>query len=194
VKVFDNTCADARRTYRNSGIEDAVKKAGGLIYHISDWKFYPGSFPQGSIMQDWPLFRDAVMCDCFINVPVAKHHSLSRLTLSMKNFMGICGGDRGEIHRNIDRRLVELTAFMKPELTIVDAWRILLRHGPTGGKLSDVEEKRTIIASADPVMADAYAATLFGIEPNEIGAIRLGAEAGLGRMDFKRARMKEITA
>ena len=74
VKVFDNTCNDARRTYKNTGIYAAVKRAGGTIYYVSDWKFYPAKFPAGSFMQEEPLFRDAVECDCFINVPIAKHH------------------------------------------------------------------------------------------------------------------------
>jgi len=191
VKVFDNTCNDARRTYLNSGIYDAVRKAGGTMYYVSDWKFYPGQFPQGSLMNEQVLFRDAVECDCLINVPVAKVHRLTNLSLSMKNLMGICR-DRGYIHRNIDQKLTELLAFMKPDLTVIDAYRILTANGPTGGNLKDVQKKNTVIASADPVLADAYAATLFGRQPGDIGALRLAAQAKLGSMDIAKARIKEV--
>ena len=95
VKVFDYSCNDARRTYKSSGIDEAVKKAGGLIYFCDEWKYFPAEYPKGALMGDWPVFRDAVECDCFINVPVAKNHGLTTLTLSMKNLMGICGGRRG---------------------------------------------------------------------------------------------------
>jgi uncharacterized protein (DUF362 family) len=194
VKVFDLPCNDARRTYQNSGIYDAVKKAGGLIYHLSDWKFVPARFPAGSLLSDWPLFRDAVECDCLINVPIAKHHSLAKLTLSMKNLMGLCGEPRGDIHTDIDRKLVELTGFFKPELTVIDAYRVLLRHGPSGGDLNDVARKNTVIASADPVLADAYAATLFSLAPEQLGYVRLGAQAGLGSLNISAAKIQKVSA
>ena len=192
VKVFDYACNDPRRTYKSSGIEDAVKKAGGLIYFCDEWKYYPAEYPQGALMGDWPVFRDAVECDCFINVPVAKNHGLTTLTLSMKNLMGICGGRRGSIHWNIDKKLPEITEFIKPNLTVIDAYRILLRNGPTGGDLDDVEKKNTVIASADPVMADAYATTLFGLKPSDIGYIAEGAKRGLGSMDIARAKIRSL--
>ena len=192
VRVFDNTCNTAKMCYHNSGIYDAVKQAGGDIYHVSDWKFLPGEFPRGSKMQSWPIFKDAVECDCFINVPIAKHHSLTGLTLSMKNLMGVCGGSRGKIHWDIDIKLAELTAFIKPDLTVIDAYRILLRHGPSGGNLNDVSLKKTVIAGTDPVLADAYAATLFGKDPGEIGTIVSGARHKLGSMDIAKANVSSV--
>lgn len=193
VRVFDNTCNEAEMCYRNSGIQEAVSKAGGQIYHVTDWKFIAGAFPDGSAMEAWPIYRDAVECDCFINVPVAKHHSLSGLTLSMKNLMGVCGGSRGQIHWNIDRKLPELTKFINPELTIIDASRILLRHGPSGGNLKDVKKVNTVIAGTDPVLADSYAATLFDLKPADIGHIRAGEELGVGTMNIARASIRKIS-
>lgn len=184
VRVFDNCCNDARRSYKNSGIAAAAEAAGAVVSHPADWKYQPGEFPAGSLLADWPLCRDAVKCDVLINVPIAKHHELARLTLGMKNLMGVCGGSRGEIHQRIDPKIVELTRFFAPELTIIDAWRILLRNGPQGGDPDDVEERRTVIASADPVLADARAAALFGLRPDEIGYITAGAAAGLGSLDL----------
>ncbi len=193
VKVFDNTCNAAAMCYVNSGIAEAVKKAGGHISHINKDKFVPGNFPEGSAMKSWPIYRDAVECDCFINVPIAKHHGLSRLTLSMKNLMGICGGNRGEIHWNIDAKLPELVRFINPDLTIIDAYRILLRNGPSGGNVKDVKLTKTVIAGTDPVLADAYAATLFDIKPGDIGYIRIAGEAGLGNMNIAAANIKKIS-
>jgi uncharacterized protein (DUF362 family) len=194
VKVFDNTCNVAQKCYKNSGIYDAVKSCGGTIFYLSEWQFCSSKFPSGSLMQDWPLVVDAIECDCFINVPIAKHHGLAKLTLSMKNLMGICGGVRGLIHQNIDQKLVELTKFVNPNLTIIDAYRVLVRHGPRGGDLNDVEEKNLIIASTDPVLADAYTAKfVFNIEPKEIGYIRLGYESGLGNIDFTKSKIKTVS-
>jgi uncharacterized protein (DUF362 family) len=192
VKVFDRTCNAAAMCYVNSGIADAVRKAGGDIYHVIESKFISARFPEGSAMESWPIYRDAVECDCFINVPIAKHHGLSGLTLSMKNLMGVCGGTRGQIHWNIDKKLPELTKFINPDLTVIDAYRILLRNGPSGGSLKDVRTLKTVIAGTDPVLADSYAATLFGISPNEIGHIRLGETMRVGTTNIAKANIKKI--
>lgn len=193
VKVFDHPCNNSELTYRHSGIAGAVKKAKGKISYINEWDYLPAEFPdEGYLMNGWPIHRDAATCDCFINVPVAKHHNLTELTLSLKNLMGVCGGRRGEIHTRISRKLVELAEFVKPDLTVIDATRILLRNGPTGGNLEDVAKKDIVIASADPVLADAYATTLFGLQPEAIGSTKAAAEKGLGNMNYLVAKVKKI--
>jgi uncharacterized protein (DUF362 family) len=192
VKVFDNTCNDPRRCYDNSGIQRAAKAVGAEVIFLSDWKYYPAVMPAGNMMADWPMFEDAVKCDCFINVPIAKHHRLARLTLSMKNLMGICGGMRGKMHSDIDTKLAEVTSFIRPDLTVIDANRILLDHGPSGGDLADVKEKNIVIAGIDPVLCDAYAATLFDLKPENIGHIKKAAEMGVGSMNIASARIKSV--
>ena len=194
VKVFDRTCNDPAMCYRTSGIAAAAEKAGGRVSHTIDWKFIPAAFPEGSAMGRWKLYRDAVECDVFINVPVAKHHSLTRLTLSMKNLMGVCGGLRGQIHWNIDEKLADLTAFIAPNLTVIDATRILLRNGPSGGRLNDVKAARTVIAGTDPVLSDAYAATLFGIQPRDIGHIKTAELRGIGSADISGAKIRRVAS
>lgn len=194
VRVFDRTCNEAGMCYDNSGIAAAVKKAGGTVFHMIESKYQPGMFPAGSAMESWPIYADAVKCDCFINVPVAKHHSLSGLTLSMKNLMGVCGGNRGRIHVNIDEKLADLTGFINPDLTVIDAYRILLANGPSGGSLRDVKLAKTVIAGTDPVLADAYSATLFGMGPRDLGAVRIGEERGLGSADIARAKIRAVNA
>ncbi len=194
VKVFDNTCCNPRICYKNSGVEVEAKKAGAEVSHIADWKFAPSAFPAGSAMEKWPLYSDAIKCDCFINVPVAKHHRLTHVTLAMKNLMGICGGNRGVIHQNIDQKLPELMRFTVPELTVIDAFRILVDHGPSGGKLADVKFTKTVIAGNDPVLCDAYGATLFGHKPRDIAHIKKAEEMQVGSADIGRARVREIKA
>ncbi len=193
VKVFDRACINPKISYSVSGIEEAVRRAGGMIYHVTDWKFIPAEMSEKAAMHEWPIYRDAVECDCFINVPVAKHHSLAGLTLSMKNLMGVCGGSRGQMHWNINRKLAELTHFIKPDLTVIDCYRILLRHGPSGGSKEDVSLKKTVIAGVDPVLADSYAATLFNMRPHDIGHIKTGAELGVGSSDLSSANIRKLT-
>ncbi len=126
-----------------------------------------------------------------INVPIAKDHSLSRLTLGMKNLMGLVR-DRPVLHAHLSQNLADLTSFVRPKLTVVDAVRILVSNGPTGGSLDDVKKLNTVIASPDIVAADSYAATLFGMRPDDLGYITAGATMGLGRSDLQNLKIEEI--
>jgi len=196
VLVFDRSCNDVRRSYAKSGIQAAVESIGDgraqCVFQDQD-KFVPVDIAGARSIKQFEFYRDAMApeCDCYINVPVAKHHRLSKLTLGLKNIMGILGGNRGELHKDIGRRLADVNLVVYPKLTIIDATRILLRNGPTGGKLEDVEVLDTLVASTDTVAADAYATTLFKMKPEEISSTVAAAEIGLGEMDLTKVKTVE---
>jgi len=188
VNIFDITCNDPRRCYANSGVEAAASAVGAKIYFPDDWDVVKASFGYASPMQGWPILKDAIECDTFINVPILKHHSLTRLTLSMKNLMGVCGGNRGLMHLNIGPKLVDLTRFINPDLTIIDAYRVLVRNGPTGGNLADVNMMKTIIAATDPVLADTYASQLVDVDPMAVSYLKAAAKEKFGSLDTETAK------
>ncbi|MBM9537663.1 DUF362 domain-containing protein [Desulfobulbus alkaliphilus] len=195
VLVFDRTCNEPRRCYANSGIEQAVRAIGdrrAVIEHVDQRKFIPVDITRGQSLTRWELYRDALECDCYINVPVAKHHGLSRLTLGLKNTMGVIGGNRGRLHFDLAQKLADLATVIQPKLTVIDATRILLRNGPQGGNLNDVRRMDTLIASADPVAADAYATTLFDLRPDAVKSTVVAHAMGLGEMDLGRIRVLEV--
>ncbi|MDP2911182.1 MAG: DUF362 domain-containing protein [Candidatus Omnitrophota bacterium] len=194
VNVFDRTCNDAKRCYENSGIEKAAKEKGANVYFPDDWNIVKANFNYKSPMEGWPVYRDALECDTFINVPVLKHHGLTGLTLSMKNLMGICSGQRGLMHFDIGAKLAHLTDFIKPDLNVIDAYRVLLRNGPTGGDLADVMTMKTIVAGTDPVLCDSYAAKLMDKDPLSISYINQGVKLNLGSADIDKADILKITA
>ena len=193
VNIFDIPCNDPQRCYFNSGIEKIAKDKGAHVYFADEWNTVNAHFGHASSMEDWPILKDALECDTFINVPVLKHHGLTRLTLSMKNLMGVCGGSRGIIHQDIGRKLVDLTTFINPDLTVIDAFKILVRNGPTGGDLNDVVDMKTILAATDPTLADAYACTLADVDPMDVPYIRNAIERNIGKSDIKNARVAEFT-
>ncbi len=196
VTVFDRPCNEERRCYNNSGIKpaiDSIKDRRVSCVYMDSRKFIPVDIRKGVSLEKWAFYRDALEADCYINIPVAKHHGLAGLTLGMKNIMGILGGRRGRIHFDLDQNLADLNTVVKPDVTVVDATRILLRNGPQGGSLSDVRVTDTVIASADPVAADAYATTLFNMTPGEVGATKAAFKMGLGRMDLDKCRIRQIT-
>lgn len=189
VKVFDNTCNDARRCYVSSGIEAALKGMKGVeCKHIETERFRKVAL-NGAFLKEWELYDEVLLADVYINVPVAKHHGLSKLTLGLKNIMGIMGGNRGYIHRNLDTALADLNAHVKSHLTIIDATRILTAHGPQGGNIADVRVLNKVIASTDIVAADAYATTLFGMKPSDIPVTVAAYKRGLGEMNLDKIKV-----
>ena len=189
VKVFDNTCNDARRCYVNSGIEGALKGMKGVeCKHIEAERFRKVAL-NGAFLKEWELYDEALSANVYINVPVAKHHGLSKLTLGLKNVMGVMGGNRGYIHRNLDVALADVNAHMKSHLTIIDATRILTAHGPQGGNIADVKVLNKVIASTDTVAADAFATTLFGLKPADIAVTVAAYKRGLGEMNLDKIRI-----
>jgi uncharacterized protein (DUF362 family) len=194
VKVFDRPCNDPRRCYVQSGIESAAKAAGAEVSHMDERKFREVQIPGGVAIRNWPLYVEALEADKLINVPIAKHHGLSKLTLGMKNWMGIMGGNRGQIHQRIDDALVDLATVVKPTLTVIDAVRILTAHGPQGGNLSDVKKLDLVAVGTDPVAMDAWGSTLFGRTGADLGYVVKGAERRLGVMDLGRLHIQKVEA
>lgn len=189
VKVFDHTCNDPRRCYINSGIELALKGLKGVEVKQIEPERFRKVVLNGQFLKEWELYDEALNANVFINVPIAKHHGLSRLTLGLKNVMGVMGGNRGYTHRNLDNALADVNAYLKSHLTVIDATRILTAHGPQGGSLADVRVLNRVIASRDIVAADAYATTLFGLKPSDIPITVAAARRGLGEMDLKRIQV-----
>ncbi|MFC1577111.1 DUF362 domain-containing protein [Candidatus Omnitrophota bacterium] len=194
INVFDISCNEVRRCYETSRIQKTAKEKGAHIYFPDDWNMVNAHFDYKSPMEGWPILKDAIECDTFINVPVLKHHGLAGLTITMKNLMGVCGGNRGKIHFDIGRKLVDITDFISPDLNIVDAYRVLVRNGPTGGDLKDVEKKNTVYAATDATLADAYGASLMGVDPMEIPNIKDAAERNIGNFDISKANILTIDA
>ncbi len=192
VKIFDNTLNEARRCYKRSGIEKAASDAGADVKHVYSRKFKKVSIPEGELVKSWEIYEDVLEADKIINIPVAKHHSLSSVSLAMKNFMGFLGGNRGQIHRNFDIKLTDINTLIKADLIILDSYRILLRNGPSGGSLKDVKLTKTIVCGTDPVAVDSYGASLFGLDINTIGFITVAGERGLGIKDLNKLNIKKI--
>jgi uncharacterized protein (DUF362 family) len=193
VKVFDFTLNEPRRCYKRSGIEDAAKLAGADVQFVVDSKFKTTDIPGGEILKSWSIYDDLLNADKWINVPAAKHHSVSGVSLGMKNVMGLIGGNRGAIHRQFDIKIVDLCSRIKPNLTILDAYRILKRNGPSGGNLADVELRKTLVAGIDPVSVDSFGASLFGLDPKKIPFLSAARIRGLGQTDWTKMKFKTIT-
>ena len=192
VRVMDQPFAGSPESaYVTSGIADAVRAAGGEMEVMNPAKFRKTEIPGGRDLSSCKVYQEFLTADVVINVPVAKHHSLARLSLGGKNLFGVID-NASLMHANLGQRTADLMSLVRPALTVVDAMRTLMTHGPTGGNLDDVRITNTVIASHDIVAADAYAATLFGLEGQDIAYVRAAADMGLGTLDLESIKLEEI--
>lgn len=190
VIVTDVSCNEPRRCFQRSGIQAAARAQGADII-LPDPDLFRDVDLGGVVLKTWPVFAPFLEADKVLNLPIAKHHNLTGATLGMKNWYGILGGQRNRLHQQIHQSLADLAAFMLPTLTIMDAYRVLLRNGPTGGNLEDVALKKTIIASTDPVALDAYAAKAWwNLDPEHLPYLQMAANRGLGTVEYEKLQAK----
>lgn len=184
----------AAAAYVTTGIREQVEAAGGHLDDMNYINFRAVSIPDGRRLRAAHVYQPALDADVLINVPIAKDHVTTRLTLGMKNLMGLVPDrTRGTMHStDIHQAIADLASLICPTLTVVDAIRILTRGGPVNEDLSAVQERNTIIVSPDIVAADSYATTLFDLTPQDIGYIAAAADMGLGRLDWQNLKIQEI--
>ncbi len=196
VYVFDNvvmpTSGNSRNCYKISGIEDAAKAAGGIILPVDDFSYRAVTIPGAKTLKSAEVHRLILDSDVFINVPVLKHHSSTHLSIAMKNLMGIVN-NRMKYHLvGLDQCIADFCLYKKPDLNIVDAYRVLMSDGPGGprdGRPVNVELKKTLLMSRDIVAVDAAAARIFGKNPDEIEYIRIGHRQKSGNMNLKELKI-----
>lgn len=198
VTVFDHTCDDWIKCYKNSGIEDAAKAAGAKVVPAHEESYYKEvSLPQGVKLKSAKVHEAILNCDVWINVPVLKHHGGANLTMSMKNYMGIVW-DRRIFHRNdLQQCIADVCTYSKkPVLNIVDAYRVVKENGPQGRSAADVVNPKGLFISQDIVAVDTAATKFFGqireMPLDHVGHLANGQALKLGTMDIDKLNIKRI--
>ncbi len=194
VYVFDHTCSEWTRCYTNSGIEEAAKKAGAkVVSGASESYYHPVEVSKGKILKSAKVHELILESDVFINVPTLKSHGGAKLSITMKNLMGIVW-DRSWWHANdLHQCIADFTTYRKPDLNIVDAYRVMKRNGPRGVSVADVTTMKYQIISTDMVAADTAAAKVFGLDPMQVKHIKLGEELGTGTTNLDALKINRIT-
>ena len=193
VYVFDHTCDNWVKCYSNSGIEAAAIDAGAKVVPGNNESYYQSvDIPKGVKLTSAEVHELILESDVFINVPILKNHGGARVTISMKNLMGVVW-DRGYWHRNdLHQCIADYTTFRKPDLNIVDAYNVMKRNGPRGVSIKDVVTLKSQIISTDPVAADAAATKIFGYDPDDVGHISIADSMKIGTMDLSKLNINRI--
>lgn len=191
VIVTDASCNEPNRSFQRSGIWRAAHALGATVIIPAEHRFREIRM-KGDVLDLWPVYTPLVNADKVINVPIAKHHNLSKYTAAMKNWYGLLGGRRNRLHQNIDTSIADLATFMRPTLTVVDATRVLMRNGPQGGNIDDAKDMHQVIASLDQVAVDAYGCTLIGEKPENVKYLAMAHERGIGNMNWRELNTVEV--
>ena len=193
VFVFDNTCDNWQRSYQNSGIEAAVRDAGGQMVPGNLERYYQEvSIPGAQRLKTAKVHEQILNTDVFINVPVLKHHASTSVTIAMKNLMGIVW-DRRYWHRNdLHQCIADFCLYRKPDLNIVDAYLVMTQNGPRGTSTADLALMKSLLISQDIVAIDAASSLLFGTQPRDVGHIRIGEEMNIGTANLETLNIKRV--
>lgn len=193
VIVFDHTCDNWRQCYANSGIQAAVEAAGGTMLGANSSGYYTQVPLQlGKRLTTTDVHKTLQEADVLINVPVLKNHSSSTITAAMKNMMGAVW-DRWYFHRNdLHQCIADLASLRTPDLTVLDAYNVLMRNGPRGVSVDDVVQMQAQVLSTDMVAVDAAGARLYGLQPEDVRHIVIADQMGLGRMDLSQLAINRI--
>jgi uncharacterized protein (DUF362 family) len=194
VMVFDNTCDEWTRCYKNSGIEKAVKDNGGQIVTGKLENHYRQvDIPSGVVLRNAKVHQLILDSDVFINVPVLKNHGGAQMSLTMKNLMGMVW-DRRFFHANdLHQCIADIATYRKPDLNVVDGFRVMKRNGPRGVSVDDVVEMKYQILGQDMVAADTAATKIFGIETDRVQHIAMAEKLGVGTTDLETLNIKRIS-
>jgi len=193
VHVFDHTCDNWVSSYSTSGIRAAVEAAGGkMVSGAVEEDYREVEIPGAVSMKKARVHRLVLDCDVFFNVPVLKHHGGAKMTCAMKNFMGIVW-DRRIMHRdNLHQSIADACLIRRPDLNVVDAFRVMTSGGPRGNASSVVKDLGSLLLSHDIVAVDTASAKLIGFPLKQIGYLQAGQKLGLGTTNLEALSIRRV--
>ncbi len=194
VYLFDHTCDNWANCYKNSGIERAAKNAGAKVVSGDSEKYYQEiEIPGGLRLQKTKVHELLLETDIFINVPILKHHSSTRMTCALKNMMGVVW-DRGYWHsNNLNQCIADYALFeKKPALNIIDCYNVMVKNGPQGVSKEDIVQMRSLIITTDWVAGDAAASKMLNIPTEKIEYIQMAHKLGVGNMNLDSQNIRRI--
>ncbi|MCL2348074.1 MAG: DUF362 domain-containing protein [Planctomycetaceae bacterium] len=198
VVVFDNTCDDWKKSYKNSGIEDAVLEAGGKMLPGNQESYYKEvDIPNGVVLKKAKIHTAILGSDVWFNVPILKTHGGAKMTISLKNYMGVVW-DRQAFHRaDLQQCIADVATHEKrPALNVVDSYRLMKANGPRGRSLEDAVLAKALFVSPDIVATDTAAVKFFNqvatMPLDEVTHIAKAEKLNLGTMNLDKLNIKRI--
>jgi len=195
VLVLDHTLHRAELCLERTGIREACKNISGVhVLALQERKFFREiKIPQGKVLESVEVIKDVLDSPVLINIPVAKSHSATGISMGMKGLMGLIW-DRESFHSryNINQAIADLATVIKPQLTILDATRALTSGGPGGP--GEVKKPNLIIAGIDPIAVDSYGVSIVpwyrqNFKGRHVEHLLFAHQRGLGKIDTEHLKI-----
>jgi uncharacterized protein (DUF362 family) len=192
IIVADNPINQPEGCFFKSGIKAAADEIGAELMLPRRSSFEEVKI-DGEVLGTWTTFYEPfAVADKVIGIAPCKDHNLCSGSMTMKNWYGMLGGRRNQFHQAIHGIISDFPHMVKPTLVVLDATRVLMRNGPTGGSLSDVAVGDTLVVGTDMVAVDTFGYSLLGRDAANLSYLHKAAERGLGSTDWKRLNWREI--
>jgi len=174
--------------YREYGLYELAKKANAKVVSLRYGPHTKVEVPGGGFFSEIEISSIAQEADLVVSVATMKSANITTVTLGLKNLKGLVRPSwKRKFHcEGLNQGIVDLNAAIRPGLTVIDA---------TLGKDLSASPRVSypvglIIASADPVAADAVCARIMGFNPEKIEHIRLAKEKGLGVLGLENIEIR----
>ncbi|MEM1574490.1 MAG: DUF362 domain-containing protein [Nitrososphaerota archaeon] len=184
---------DTFQAYKKLGYFKISEKYGVRLIDLNNDNFEILENPNALFLKKFEI--PLTLKNSFIiSVPILKEHSITGITLSLKNMLGATLGEKatiakkGRFHKKLNESIIDINLYLKPKLAIIDG-----RIAGIGGELRAIpKELNVIILSNDLVAADAVGASYLGKNPLDIKHIKLAQEVGLGIADLNKIEIVKI--
>jgi uncharacterized protein (DUF362 family) len=171
---FNYPCWSA---FDKTGLEKAVKQAGGTVINLSEDKVvkvkFPGKGPLGNLF----LPKTVLDADAVVDVALMKTHEFAVYSGAIKNLFGCVPSNRRiYLHPYLPEVFYRLYAVFKPQLTIMDARVGIEGNGPTKGNPVKMD---LMLTSGDALALDVTATRIMGLDWKQTYLRYIAAKTGL---------------
>jgi uncharacterized protein (DUF362 family) len=195
VIIADNPINSPTGCFLKSGLLEVANDLNLDLLYPEAESFSPLQL-DGEILRNWTFFHEPFKkATKVIGVAPCKDHNLCHASMTTKNWYGLLGGRRNQFHQHIHSIVSDFALMMKPTLVVLDGMNVLMRNGPTGGRLSDVKPMGTVVAGTDMISVDSWCySNLFERDIAELTYVHKAHARGLGNMNWQQTVYKEVQA
>ena len=172
-----------RYNFINAGYPEIIKKHRIKAHYFDEVKQVPVKIDGAHVLRN-QLFmpKPIAECDFLINLPKFKAHPWCRLTLSLKNFIGIQDDRHRLVDHNqfLEHKIADLQAVIQPGFIAIDAitagQKMMLT--PTPFSLG------AIVMGTNSCAVDTVGCHMVNVDPHDLVHLRYASERGFGPMDI----------
>jgi uncharacterized protein (DUF362 family) len=180
--------------FEKTGIENAVKEAGGTVVNLSEDRVVEVKFQNSdSPLKRLFLPKTVLEADAVVDLPLMKTHEFAMYSGAIKNLFGCVPSDRRiYLHPHLSEVFYRLYSILKPDLTVMDARVGIEGNGPTKGKPVNMN----LMLTGDCALAtDVIASKIMGLRLEEVGYLNyIARKTGLheGAITVKGLQVSEV--